>query len=391
MNGNLMADPDSKSYFQSDILGLKHIRSSLFNIPGFLVGFSIKGSSDSDTVRSPTSPLDWRVFVNFSNPFSVRCPRSSSQSSYQKKWDCSKIGLGIVNLLADEIKPDGVDLDSPKNIIFGPQVKTKFPHSSRYSHEFLGNYMKSNSLPRNYTISQLFQAGKSNTKSVDSSLVFGNKEVPLELKPDSSWLSPSFVASTQKSNLSSRCFCLKNGTTGINSSPLQVGRAVEVDNSLLSKPSSLPIPLSHSMGSLSTDKIELSEDYTCIISHGPNPKTTHILGDCILECHNNELTDFDKKAEPGTKVPKLCKSTETSTPYPFDEFLSFCYSCKKKLEKNEDIYMNRGEKAFCSFDCRSEEIFTEEEVEKTCNNYSNGSPEQSDDEDLFLMGMPIDI
>ena len=49
----------------------------------------------------------------------------------------------------------------------------------------------------------------------------------------------------------------------------------------------------------------------------------------------------------------------------------------------------RGQKAFCSFDCRSEEIFAAEEMEKTCNNSSNGFPEQSDDEDLFLMGMPM--
>ena len=343
MDDNLMADPDSDSCFQSDTLGLRHIGNSLFNIPGFLVGFSTKGSSDSDTLRSPTSPLDLRVFANFSNPFSVRSPRSSSQSGYQKKWDCSKIGLGIVNLLADEIKPDGEDLDSPKrkNIIFGPQVKTKFPHSSRYSHEFLSNSMKSNSLPRNYIISQLFQARKPNTKSGNSSLVFGNEEGPLEPKPDSRRLSPSLIASTKNTNLNSKSFCSDNGTTSINSSPLPIGRALQVDNSLVSKPSSLPMPLGHSMGSLSAHEIELSEDYTCIICHGPNPKTTHIFGDCILECHNTELINFDKKAEPGTKVPQLGKSTETSNAYPSDEFLSFCYSCKKKLEKGEDIYIYR--------------------------------------------------
>ncbi|XWS20321.1 hypothetical protein CRYUN_Cryun31cG0091300 [Craigia yunnanensis] len=392
MDGNLMADPDSDSCFQPDTLGLRHISSSLFNIPGFLVGFSTKGSSDSDMVWSPTSPLDLRAFANFSNPFSVRSPRSSSQSGYQKKWNCSKIGLGIVNLLADEIKPDDEDLDSPKrkNIIFGPQVKTKFPYSSRYSHEFLGNSMKSNSLPRNYIISQLLQARKPNTKSEDSSLVFGNEEVPLEPKPDSR-LSPSFIASSQNCNLSSKSFCSENGTISINSSPLPIGRALQVDNSLVSKPSSLPILLGHSMGSLSAHEIELSEDYTCIISHGPNPKTTHIFGDCILECHNNELTNFDKKAESGTKVPQLSKSTETSTAYPSDEFLSFCYSSKKKLERDEDIYVYRGEKAFCSFDCHSVEMFAEEEMEKTCNNSSYGSPEQSDDEDLFLFGMPINM
>ncbi|KAG8494743.1 hypothetical protein CXB51_012609 [Gossypium anomalum] len=411
MDGSVMADPDP----DSSTLGLRHISSSLFNIPGFLVGFSTKGSLDSDAVRSPTSPLDLRVFANFSNPFTVRSPRSSSQSGCQKKWDCSKIGLGIVNLLADEIKPDGGDLDSPKrmNIVFGPQVKTKFPYSSRYSREYLGNSMKSNSLPRNYIISQLFQARKSSTKSAD---YFGNEEVPVEPKTDLG-LSPSFISSSENLNMSSESFCSENATFSTNSSPLPIGRPLQVDNSLVSKPSSLPILLSHSMVSLSTHEIELSEDYTCIISHGPNPKTTHLFGDCILECHNNELTIFDRKAESGTNVPPPAKSRETSTLHLSDEYLSFCYTCKKKLEKEEEVYMHRfiqfvsafnfyfwlhlylmaetvftsdscrGEKAFCSFDCCTE-IFADEEMEKTCNNSSSdSSPEQSNDEDVFLMAM----
>ncbi|PPR83995.1 hypothetical protein GOBAR_AA36716 [Gossypium barbadense] len=370
MDGSVMADPDP----DSSTLGLRHISSSLFNIPGFLVGFSTKGSLDSDAVRSPTSPLDLRVFANFSNPFTVRSPRSSSQSGCQKKWDCSKIGLGIVNLLADEIKPDGGDLDSPKrmNIVFGPQVKTKFPYSSRYSREYLGNSMKSNSLPRNYIISQLFQARKSSTKSADSSLT-------LEMK-------------NENPNMSSESCCSENATFSTNSSPLPIGRPLQVDNSLVSKPSSLPILLSHSMVSLSTHEIELSEDYTCIISHGPNPKTTHLFGDCILECHNNELTIFDRKVESGTNVPPPARSRETSTLHLSDEYLSFCYTCKKQLEKDEEVYMHRGEKAFCSFDCCTEEIFADEEMEKTCNNSSSdSSPERSNDEDVFLMGMSINI
>ncbi|KAK8279315.1 hypothetical protein V6Z12_D09G102300 [Gossypium hirsutum] len=350
MDDNLMADPDSESIFRSDALGLRHISSSLFNIPGFLVGFSAKGSSDSDAVRSPTSPLDLRVFTNLSNPFSVRSPQSPSQNGYRKKWDCNKIDLGIVNLLADENKPNGEKLEFPKrkNIIFRPRMKTELPCSSRYSHEFLGNSMKSNSLPRNYIISQLFQARKPETKSGDSSLVFGNEEVPLETKPDS-WLSPSFIVSTQSSDSSPKNFCSENRTIGINSSP-----------QLVTKPSSLPTPLGHTSGSLSTHEIELSEDYTCIISHAE-------------------------------QVPRFGKNTEPSTAYPSDEFLSFCYSCKKKFEKEDDIYMYRGEKAFCSTDCRSEEIFAEEEMEKTGNKTSDDSPEHSDNEDLFVIGMPVNM
>ncbi|XP_047316595.1 FCS-Like Zinc finger 8-like [Impatiens glandulifera] len=37
----------------------------------------------------------------------------------------------------------------------------------------------------------------------------------------------------------------------------------------------------------SFSEMELSEDYTCVITHGPNPRTTHIFDNCIVEsCPN---------------------------------------------------------------------------------------------------------
>ncbi|KAK2989015.1 hypothetical protein RJ640_014205 [Escallonia rubra] len=124
------------------------------------------------------------------------------------------------------------------------------------------------------------------------------------------------------------------------------------------------------VGSLSSREIELSEDYTCVITQGPNPKTTHIFGDCILEGHSNEFAHISEKKEqelPLTLTPAVDCSVDPA-PYPYD-FLSFCYSCKKKLEGG-DIYMYRGEKAFCSGTCRSGEILIEEAIEKTNNGSS---------------------
>jgi hypothetical protein len=34
---------------------------------------------------------------------------------------------------------------------------------------------------------------------------------------------------------------------------------------------------------LSTSEMELSEDYTCVITHKPIPRTTHIFYNCIIE------------------------------------------------------------------------------------------------------------
>lgn len=53
------------------------------------------------------------------------------------------------------------------------------------------------------------------------------------------------------------------------------------------------------------------------------------------------------------------------------------------------LFSCRGEKAFCSFDCRLEEIFAEEEIEKSQSNSSKSSPRSSYHEDLFVMGMPM--
>ncbi|KAJ0982512.1 hypothetical protein J5N97_010767 [Dioscorea zingiberensis] len=87
--------------------------------------------------------------------------------------------------------------------------------------------------------------------------------------------------------------------------------------------------------SLSAKDIELSEDYTCVISHGPNPKTTHIFDNCILE-------SFDDQG-----------------------FIS-CYACDKGLvgQEKEDTLIYRGEKAFCSHECCNQEMMLDQGLEK---------------------------
>ncbi|XP_065868660.1 FCS-Like Zinc finger 10 [Euphorbia lathyris] len=373
-----MAYSASESYFQSDALPPRHISSIFFNIPGFFVGFGSRGSSDSESIRSPTSPLDFGFFSNLSNPFSHKPPKSPTQNGHQSKWDCSKVGLGIINLLVDETKSTDVVLSSPKrkNIIFGSQVKT-------------GYSMRSNSFPSDYMLVLLSQTEAPNTNagSSVSDAVFGTG-VPFETE---SFQNSSSVSLSPKSPFSSKKFCSEHRTTTVSSLSLLSDGGQQTASSLDIKLSSLPVPISTSqghVGSLSAREIELSEDYTCIISYGPNPKTTHIFGDCILECHTNELSNFTKTENMESELSREADSPDSSTPYPSDEFLSFCYSCKKKLEEGDDIYIYRGEKAFCSFDCRSDEIFAEDETEET---YNKSSTVSSYHEDLFTTGMPIDM
>lgn len=371
----------------SNMLSLKHTSNSLFSIPGFFTGFGNKCSSDSDSVRSPPSPLDFRVLYNLSNPFSLKSGRPSSQNGNQTKWDCSIEGLGIVNSLSDETKATSEIIGSPKrkNIIFGSQVKTNVSNSSKIYYDSDDCPIKSKSLNRNYiTLDPEHQADQVNG-------FFGSVGRPLESEPSENIA--SFLLNSSGSSQSGSMydpnlrFKSLDSVDKTLSSSLVLGRSFQVENSVGFKPSSLPVPIASThqyASSISAREIELSEDYTCIISHGPKPKTTHIFGDCILECHTNELNNFDE-AKLWIESPRVAKYQDRLANEHWDEALRFCYTCKKNLE-GEEMYMCRGEKAFCSFDCHSEKIFAEGEIESTCDN-SAGSSSESYHEDLFLLGM----
>lgn len=345
-----MAGSSLDSSFHCDTVSLRHIGNSFFHFSGSKVGVGAKGLSESESAWSPTSPLDFRFFSNLSNPFSVKSSRSSSQSGQKKQLECSKVGLGIINILDDETKLDNevLGVSQRKNIIFGSQVKAGILKTLSNSHQSIPSYVKSSSLPKNYVISGT-KNSKSEAVSFDSvsenggftweSGSFKNimTSLPAPNKPSSS----SSINTYQIKNVKSNDFCVENASSEIFTAPVSVGYLSNT------QPSSLPISIDFSngcVGSLSAREIELSEDYTCVISHGPNPKRTHIFGDCILECHKTDITQFSKKEEPiisSSQVSSL--SDESANPDPSDNILSFCHSCRKKLEEGRDVYIYRFE------------------------------------------------
>ncbi|CAN1271005.1 FCS-Like Zinc finger 8 [Linum perenne] len=97
---------------------------------------------------------------------------------------------------------------------------------------------------------------------------------------------------------------------------------------------------------LSVTEMELSEDYTCVISRkGANPKTTHIFDNCVVE-------NYFCLSENSAPVQQMSS-----------DFLSICYTCKKSLGQKRDIFIYRGEKAFCSGECRYQEMLLDEGLE----------------------------
>ncbi|XP_028771897.1 FCS-Like Zinc finger 6 [Neltuma alba] len=48
------------------------------------------------------------------------------------------------------------------------------------------------------------------------------------------------------------------------------------------------------------------------------------------------------------------------------DFLRACFLCKRRLVPGRDIYMYRGDSAFCSLECRQKQMIQDERKEKRC-------------------------
>lgn len=76
-------------------------------------------------------------------------------------------------------------------------------------------------------------------------------------------------------------------------------------------------------------EMAMSEDYTCVISRGPNPRTRHIFDDCIVESCGDVL------------VEKTHKAAADGREAVASGFLSSCHACNKQLGHGDDIFIYR--------------------------------------------------
>nr|ACG41801.1 hypothetical protein [Zea mays] len=54
-------------------------------------------------------------------------------------------------------------------------------------------------------------------------------------------------------------------------------------------------------------------------------------------------------------------------------FLQRCCLCHKELAEGMDIYMYKGDRAFCSEECRCRQIFMDEDASSSCCGNGNGA------------------
>lgn len=144
---------------------------------------------------------------------------------------------------------------------------------------------------------------------------------------------------------------------------------------------SSPIPIDSKPASrvrgepdLKKDRMELSESYTCVISH--------IGNDLVKKCEYFDDDDGDqyKGLTNSTMATAAAPTTDwvngevfTASPPVYDDpvmmpfepadFLNYCFLCRKMLQ-GLDIFMYRGEKAFCSPECRGKHMASEDHKER---------------------------
>ncbi|KAF5752191.1 hypothetical protein HS088_TW01G00098 [Tripterygium wilfordii] len=96
------------------------------------------------------------------------------------------------------------------------------------------------------------------------------------------------------------------------------------------------------------------------INHN-NKKTPQVI---------NKATMINKNKQSSSSSTSTSKRVSQSSPFPVPTFLEHCFLCRQKLLQGKDIYMYKGDRAFCSVECRCRQIFIDEEESPSKDNCS---------------------
>lgn len=109
-------------------------------------------------------------------------------------------------------------------------------------------------------------------------------------------------------------------------------------------------------GEFEETEMDSFEEYTIVTCRAPGNKShTKVYGD---------RKEFQGRKCNRPSVFNISPAKIGGFPaYPDSDFLSSCHLCQKKLH-GKDIYMYRGEKAFCSTECRYRQIVMDDHKDK---------------------------
>ncbi|XWS33296.1 hypothetical protein CRYUN_Cryun22dG0069200 [Craigia yunnanensis] len=129
---------------------------------------------------------------------------------------------------------------------------------------------------------------------------------------------------------------------------------------LLGKRSRHPIKRTTSMTSITVDVSNVEDVQEPIISDPPLQNPLHEFS------NGNFGYDQRSMAMVSPRNPAAAAGRSGSTNHVVDTapFLRSCCLCKRRLAPGRDIYMYRGDTAFCSLECREQQMKQDERTEK---------------------------
>ncbi|GMH16602.1 hypothetical protein Nepgr_018443 [Nepenthes gracilis] len=146
----------------------------------------------------------------------------------------------------------------------------------------------------------------------------------------------------------------------------------------LSRSDPIPVTSPRNFDKFSCFHEESLENYTYVTNRIPDKSVTKVYydgGEYGRLRFDAKKNNVGGGAGGAFKIsPAISSAADFNDRYPSD-FLSSCHLCRKALH-GKDIYMYRGEKAFCSAECRQRQIVMDERKEK-CRSKASRSVEVS--------------
>lgn len=111
--------------------------------------------------------------------------------------------------------------------------------------------------------------------------------------------------------------------------------------------------------------MENSESYTCVISRDSNSSTNNMHTHRGIQCEIVQYPVQKQDEHEIWDVAPPARSYSNVPAFPVAHFLRACCLCKRQLNHGKDIYMYRGDMAFCSEECRYQQILMDDEMPST--------------------------
>lgn len=174
----------------------------------------------------------------------------------------------------------------------------------------------------------------------------GSNKSPKKFEdPNGAVVGLGIVAAMTNNSNNSRAAILAISPRSTTSNPIPIFTANNSNNNKTKKKKKSKRP--------SIEEMEMCEEYTCVISH---------VGTNLIK----KREYFDGEFIGNTNSQKAATATVNhgdTMKFRTADFLNSCFLCKKQLQ-GLDIFMYRGEKAFCSAECRCTQISIDEHKER---------------------------